>query len=50
MSLQPRKKVPRSVGSTLRCHAVCIVSSKPVLAISAPAPKAAVRQTRLSQE
>jgi len=50
MSLQPVKNVPRSVGSTLVCQADCIVVSKPVLAISAPAPKAAVRQTRLSQE
>ena len=48
--LQSEKKVPNCVGSTPRCQEPCIVVSKPVLAISAPAPNAAVRQTRLSHE
>ena len=50
IGLQSLKKVPRPVGATPVCQAFCIVVSKPVLAISAPAPKAAVTHTRLSQE
>jgi hypothetical protein len=49
MSLQPVKNVPTPVGSTPRSQAACIVSSKPVLAMRAPAPNAAVTQTRFSQ-
>jgi hypothetical protein len=48
--LQSEKNVPSDVGCTLVCQASCIVVSNPVLAIRAPAPKAAVRQTRLSHE
>ena len=50
MSLQPEKKVPSAVGATPVCQAPCIVVSKPVLAMRAPAPNAAVRQTSPSQE
>jgi len=48
MSLVPEKNVPSPVGFTPSCQAFCIVVSKPVLAMIAPAPKAAVRQTRFS--
>ena len=54
-SLLPPRAIP--VGGLLVlsrrppcCQAFCMVVSKPVLAISAPAPKAAVMQVRLSQE
>jgi hypothetical protein len=50
IGLQSAKNVPTLVGVTLCCHAFCIVVSNPVLAMTAPAPKAAVRQTRLSHE
>lgn len=49
-TLQSEKNVPRLVGATPRCQASCMVTSKPVLAMRAPAPKAPVRQTSGSHE